>query len=100
MSGPTSLLSSACSASPRLEAVELLDEDYQLIYEKGALVFRMLHRRLGDDAFFGLIRRWLEEYRGDFSTGDDFIRIASSFAEVRHEGTSCPGRSAPSWSSG
>lgn len=70
-----------------LEAVELFDEDYQLIYEKGALVFRMLHRRLGDEAFFALIRQWLEEYRGDFSTGDDFIRIASSFADS-HEGTS------------
>lgn len=65
-----------------LAAVELMDDDYQLIYEKGALVFRMLHRRLGEDAFYGLIRRWVDEYRGDFSTGDDFIRLAVSFAET------------------
>lgn len=82
-----------------LDAIELFDSDHQLIYEKGALVFRMLHRRLGDDAFYGLIRRWVEAYRGDFSTGDDFIRLATAFVESlpassssEHAGEPAPGQ--------
>lgn len=64
-----------------LHAVELFDDDHPVIYEKGALVFRMLHRRLGDDAFFDLIRHFLTTYRGDFANGNDFIRLAAEFVE-------------------
>lgn len=33
------------------------------LYEKGALVIHMLRRELGDDAFFGGLRAYLEQYR-------------------------------------
>lgn len=64
-----------------LSAIELFDDDSAVLYEKGALVFRMLHRRLGDDAFFGLVRHFLDTYRQDFASGTDFIRLSAEYVQ-------------------
>lgn len=63
-----------------LANIDLLDEGEPLVYQKGALVFRMLHRRLGDDAFFALIRSFVQQHRGQVVTGQTFIDHAEAFA--------------------
>jgi len=43
------------------EPIDLFDRH---LYEKGALVLHMLRREIGDTAFFGGLRRYLERHRG------------------------------------
>ena len=67
-----------------LSAVELFDDDRDVLYQKGTLVFRMLHRRLGDEAFFALIRSFIHHHAGRVVTGQEFIDFADAF--VREAG--------------
>ena len=55
-----------------LGSIELFDQDAPWLYAKGPLVFRMLHRRLGTERFFAVLRSFIEEYRGMHVTGRDF----------------------------
>ena len=48
-----------------------------VIYEKGVWILRMLRRRLGDDAFLGLQRRMLQEYRSTPISNDNFRKLAA-----------------------
>jgi aminopeptidase N len=52
------------------------------VYFRGALTLYVLHDRLGDDAFFGLLRAWVDEYGGRSATTADFEELA---AEVTGE---------------
>ena len=74
-----------------LAAIELFDADQEFVYQKGALVFRMLHRRLGDDAFFRLIRSFIAGHRGRIVTGQDFIDHAIEFVSGGIGGTGAVG---------
>lgn len=65
--------------SRALGRIEITDETaYQLRY-KGALLFRSLHRRLGDDHFFALIRQFIEAKRGQVVSGSDFITFTREY---------------------
>ena len=44
----------------------------------------MLHRRLGDEAFFALIRSFIHHHAGRVVTGQEFIDFADAF--VREAG--------------
>lgn len=58
-----------------LSRIDLIDQDRDVAYQKGAMVFRALHRRLGDDGFFAALRAFIAEYRHDHATSDDFIAV-------------------------
>lgn len=62
-----------------LAAIEIFDDDSLWIFEKGSLLFRMLHHLLGDDAFFGLLRAFLAEHEGLHVSPADFTRFAASW---------------------
>lgn len=49
-------------------------------YEGGAVVLHALRGRIGDDAFFTLLRRWVEEYNGTSRTTQEFIAFAEDVA--------------------
>jgi len=45
-------------------------------YDGGAVVVHALRLTLGDDAFFDLLRRWVDENGGTSRSTDDFIELA------------------------
>jgi aminopeptidase N len=49
-----------------------------VIYEKGALVLHMLRKVMGDEKFFSLMRQYVETYKNQPTTVDDFRRMASA----------------------
>lgn len=59
--------------SRALGSLELVDPQWQQVYQKGALLFRELHYRLGDAAFFDLVAQFVATHRGRVVGGGDFI---------------------------
>lgn len=49
-----------------------------VVYEKGALVLHMLRKVMGDEKFFALLKQYVQTYKNQQSTVDDFRRLASS----------------------
>jgi aminopeptidase N len=49
-------------------------------YDGGAVVVHALRGELGDDAFFGLLRRWVAENDGTSRTTDEFVALAEDVA--------------------
>jgi hypothetical protein len=53
--------------------------DYEVIvYAKAALFFHALHQELGDEVFRAVLREYVERYRWDIATPDDFLSVAES----------------------
>jgi len=50
------------------------------VYEGGAVVVHALRREIGDEAFFGLLRRWITEYAGTSRRTEDFTALAADVA--------------------
>ena len=50
------------------------------VYKRGALTLHALRTLLGDEAFFGLLRRWVAEHRYATVTTADFIALAEQVA--------------------
>lgn len=50
------------------------------VYKRGALTLHALRTLLGDDAFFGLLRRWISEHRYATVTTSDFVALAEDVA--------------------
>lgn len=50
------------------------------IYKRGALTLHALRTLLGDEAFFGLVRRWVSEHRYGTVTTADFVALAEDVA--------------------
>jgi aminopeptidase N len=46
------------------------------VYERGALTLHVLRETIGDDAFFTLLRTWVERYGGGSATTADFEALA------------------------
>lgn len=46
-----------------------------IVYSGGALFFHSVRERMGDDAFFRALRRYLGEYRWKIARGEDLIAI-------------------------
>jgi tetratricopeptide (TPR) repeat protein len=54
---------------------------YQYImYDKGALVYKLLRDTLGQQKFDQLLRNYLEQYRGKSASIDDFEKLSSKIA--------------------
>lgn len=72
------------SAGPVDFGQRLLDNSglnvwHSVVYEKGAWILHMLHRRLGDEAFQELQRRMLERYATKPFSNEDFRELAAGF---------------------
>jgi len=50
------------------------------VYKGGALVFHALRLQVGDDAFFQIMRTYLDRYRGSSAGTDEFIVIAEEIS--------------------
>jgi aminopeptidase N len=46
-------------------------------YDGGAAVLHALRRTIGDDAFFELLQRWVDDYRGTSRTTEEFTQLAA-----------------------
>lgn len=51
------------------------------VYDGGALVVHALRREIGDDAFWTLLHRWLDEHAGTSVATEDFTALASEVAD-------------------
>ncbi|ORV46602.1 peptidase M1 [Mycolicibacter engbaekii] len=80
--------------------VEMFDDR---VYKRGALTLHVLRGRLGDDAFFALLRDWTSRYRHSNAGTEDFTALAAgysaqplqSFWQAWLYSTAVPGLSAP-----
>ena len=52
------------------------------LYKRGALTLHALRLRVGDEAFFQLLRTWTERHRHSGVTTDDFVELAHELAGV------------------
>jgi aminopeptidase N len=50
------------------------------VYTGGALVFHALRLKVGEEAFFKIIRTYLDRYRGSYAGTDEFIAIAEEIS--------------------
>jgi aminopeptidase N len=50
------------------------------VYVRGALTLQVLRHQLGDDAFFELLRTWVDRYGGGSATSADFEALAEEVA--------------------
>ena len=59
---------------------ELMFDDR--VYKRGALTLHAVRLRVGDDAFFPLLRAWVAEHLGGSVTTEDFRAFASDHTDV------------------
>ncbi|BBZ24765.1 M1 family metallopeptidase [Mycolicibacter hiberniae] len=57
--------------------VEMFDDR---VYKRGALTLHVLRGRLGDDAFFALLRDWTSRYRHSNAGTEDFTALAAGYS--------------------
>ncbi|MGB3475405.1 MAG: M1 family metallopeptidase [Mycobacterium sp.] len=50
------------------------------VYKRGAITLHLLRERLGDDAFFALLRDWTSRYRHGNAGTEDFTALAGGYA--------------------
>jgi aminopeptidase N len=75
------------------------------VYDRGAMAVQALRQRIGDEAFFALLRRWTTRYRHGNATIEDFQRMATTvsgqdLAEFFRAWLFTPGRPAPTADNG
>jgi aminopeptidase N len=46
------------------------------VYERGAMTLHVLRTTVGDDAFFEILREWVDKYRDGTATTPDFIELS------------------------
>lgn len=51
-----------------------------VVYERGALTLHALRLEVGDDVFFAILRRWVEEHGGRTGSTEELVAIASDEA--------------------
>ncbi|WP_214409159.1 M1 family metallopeptidase [Sphaerisporangium fuscum] len=56
------------------------------LYKRGALTVHALRRRLGDEAFFSMLREWTGTYQHGGVSTDRFVRLAGRFADSPLDG--------------
>lgn len=77
-----------------VSAIEITDADVGVAFQKGALVFRTLHRRLGDEAFFALLRTFIDEYTLGHASSRNFTDL------INREGGQAVRRFVTDWING
>jgi aminopeptidase N len=56
------------------------------VYNRGALTLEALRRTVGDDAFYRILREWVDRNRGGNVNTRDFIRLSESIAGRQLDG--------------
>jgi len=56
------------------------------VYLRGGMTLQALREQIGDDAFFELLPRWIEEHRGSTASTDDFIALAEEISGQELDG--------------
>lgn len=56
------------------------------VYERGAMTFQALRNRIGEDAFWTLLRRWVTERRGGHGTTAEFEALAEEVSNLDLDG--------------
>lgn len=77
--GPTA--ADSARSSPRLDEPPPgdpgADELFTLsVYERGAQTLQALREQIGDDDFFELLQRWVDEHSGGAASTDDLVALA------------------------
>jgi aminopeptidase N len=77
---------SAASSARQLEGIPELDpppgdpgaaELFSApVYYRGGMTLQALRERVGDDAFFTILRTWVDEHRDDDASTEDFVALA------------------------
>ena len=52
------------------------------VYKRGGLTLHALRLRIGDEAFFEVLRRWCADHRHGLATTEDFVVCAESVADA------------------
>lgn len=73
-------------ASKPLGKIEFLDEEWQQIGQKGALLFRDIHNYMGDEHFIAMIQQFLVGHRGKIVSGNDFIKFGRDYVRGLPQG--------------
>ncbi|MCJ7726380.1 MAG: M1 family metallopeptidase [Acidimicrobiia bacterium] len=71
-----SLQPHALTGDPREEALFGIS-----VYQRGGLTLHALRAEVGDDAFFEILRTWVERYGSDDASTADFIALAEEIAQ-------------------
>ena len=50
------------------------------VYERGGLLLHALRRTVGDDAFFTIVRQWVQTHSGGSASTEEFIALSSAVA--------------------
>ena len=50
------------------------------VYVRGGMTLQALRERVGDDTFFGLLRRWVDQHGGGTASTDDFVLLAEEMS--------------------
>lgn len=58
------------------------ESGYRIIYDKGAMVFRMLQYVMGDETFFRFMHEFFKEFHGKEASIDDFISLANEYGDL------------------
>ena len=53
------------------------------VYDRGAMTVQALRQKVGDDAFFEILRTWVTRYRYRTATTTDFVAVAERVSGVR-----------------
>jgi aminopeptidase N len=48
----------------------------QAVYERGAMTLQALRNRIGDEAFWTVLRTWVADHRRDNATTAEFVALA------------------------
>ena len=51
-----------------------------IVYERGALTLHALRLRVGDEAFFTILRAWTDRFHNGNATTEDFIALAEEMS--------------------
>jgi aminopeptidase N len=49
-----------------------------IVYAKAALFFHALHQEVGDETFQAIMREYVDRFRWEIATPDDFLDVAES----------------------
>ncbi|HEY7333340.1 MAG TPA: M1 family aminopeptidase [Bryobacteraceae bacterium] len=75
----------------RLDSPETPEAWHTITYDKGAWIFHMLRRRLGDDRFFKMLAEFRRRYESRAASTSDLRALAKEFAPPRVSAASIDG---------
>lgn len=74
------LFDDVAASAPNFEPLTGIEPDELFsatVYQRGGLTLEALRRTVGDDAFFGFLRTWIERHRDQTASTDDFLALVN-----------------------